>query len=148
MRRTRVSAISGTRRTVVGVAGAVLMGLTALTVSACGPAAAPAGTPTPIPTSDWNGGPGMAALLEGSLTRDVSGCLVVGGVVVLWPQGYTAVTRADGVVEVRNVAGAVVARTGAPLHVGGGEPSAGTLTGPCLTGREVFAVNDTPSPLG
>lgn len=104
-------------------------------------------TPTPVPTSGWSGGIGRQALAVGTLKRDSNGCLVNGpGSVLRWPKGFTGRTSSLGVVEVLNANGQVVARTGHPVHLGGGlEP--GTLTGQCLTGYLVFDVESTVPPL-
>lgn len=67
---------------------------------------------------------------------------MVGQIVVLWPKGFTAVDTGAGAVSVLDAGGALVARTGETLKVGGGELPTTTGTGPCLEGREVFEVND------
>lgn len=136
---------SGMRMSRIGVVLAV--GLVLSGASGCSGSSTPSGTPTAVPTSDWTGGAGAAALLAGTLVKDSAGCLVVGQTVVVWPKGYTAVTTDGGVVEVLNTRGEPVARTGAPISVGGGAPAQG-LTGPCLTDRQVFEVNDDPKPIG
>jgi hypothetical protein len=97
-----------------------------------------------IPTSNWSpGDAGMASLIEGTLTEDSKGCLVVDDVVLIWPKGYTARTPSQGTVEVLNQEGAVVARTGATISAGGGRSMVGA-SGPCVSARDsdsVFQVN-------
>lgn len=85
----------------------------------------------------------MASLIEGTLSSDAKGCLVIDGVVIVWPKGYSARTPSSGVVEVLNQDGAVVARSGATISAGGGRAMRG-VSGPCLDGRtsdSVFQVN-------
>lgn len=116
------------------------------TLAACALPALPPGTPTPIPTSSWSGGYGMSAALDGTLTRDADGCLVVQGVTVLWPRGYTAVQGDDGTVSVLDTYRRVVARTGAGVRLGGGGGVPG-YSGPCLDGRDYFMVTGDVDPL-
>lgn len=80
-----------------------------------------------IPTSDWKpGDPVSLARTSGILAVTTAQCLYVadesgsalgGGIV--WPAGYTA-RAVGGDIEVLNPAGEVVARTGAPIILGGG----------------------------
>jgi hypothetical protein len=68
-----------------------------------------------------------AARLEGLLVADAgSGTAVELGPErkpIIWPFGYTGHKTAAGVVEVRDVTGAVVARTGEHVALSGGEVS-------------------------
>jgi hypothetical protein len=85
----------------------------------------------------------MASLIEGTLTSDSKGCLVVDDVVIVWPKGYTARTPAQGTIEVLDPAGTVVARTGVKISAGGGRSMVGA-SGPCVEARDsdsVFQVN-------
>ena len=97
-----------------------------------------------IPTSSWSpGDAGMASLIEGTLTSDSRGCLVVDDVVLVWPKGYTARTSSQGTIEVLDPAGTVVARTGVTISAGGGRSLVGA-SGPCVEARDsdsVFQVN-------
>ena len=65
-----------------------------------------------------------AALLEGLLVADAgSGTAVEVGLEkmpVVWPFGYTGHRTTDGGVEVRDVIGAVIARTGEHVSLSGG----------------------------
>jgi hypothetical protein len=86
----------------------------------------------------------MASQIEGTLTSDSKGCLVVDEAVLVWPKGYTARTPSPGTVEVLNQDGTVVARTGAKISAGGGRSEVGA-SGPCVDERDsnsVFQVND------
>ena len=60
-----------------------------------------------------------AAELEGELALDDGSSLTVSGTRILWPMGYVGRVRGD-VIEVRDAAGIVVARTGDVISVGGG----------------------------
>jgi hypothetical protein len=140
----------GTGAVLLSCAAVVAVGAVALSGALPGsraPIAGPAagGTPFPIPTSQWTpGGDGMTALLEGTLVKDASGCLVVDSLVIVWPAGYTAQQMPAGTVEVLDPDGTVVARTGAPLRAGGGSSPVG-VSGPCTSGRpagELYQVND------
>lgn len=85
----------------------------------------------------------MASLIEGTLTSDSKGCLVVSDVLLIWPKGYTARTPSQGTVEVLSPDGTVVARTGAKISAGGGRSTVGA-SGPCVEARDsdsVFQVN-------
>jgi hypothetical protein len=143
-RQRRTAAVLLSCAAVVAVGAVALSG--ALSGSQ-GPVTPPAagGTPFPVPTSQWKpGDAGMTALLEGTLVKDGSGCLVVDDLVIVWPAGYTAQQTPAGSVEVIDPDGRVVARTGAPLRAGGGSSPVG-VSGPCISGRpaaELFHVND------
>lgn len=68
----------------------------------------------------------MTALLIGELEK-VDGCLRVrsegydAGILVIWPYDHTVTVDAQGVPEVRDASGAVVARVGEVVRMGGGE---------------------------
>ena len=119
-------------------------------VAACG-SSQPSSAPASIPTSNWSSGDaGMASLIEGNLTADSNGCLVIDDVVLLWPKGYTARTSSQGTVEVLNQDGKVVARTGAKFSAGGGRSMVGA-SGSCVEGRNpnsVFQINADLPPIG
>ncbi len=89
----------------------------------------------------------MNALIGGVLEQDASGCLVIGHSVILWPEGYSARRTATAAVDVFNSIGQRVATTGQKLSAGGGLADP-TLTGPCLTGREVFGIGGPVEPIG
>lgn len=80
-----------------------------------------------IPTSGWRpGDPSGLARTSGVLAATSAHCLYVTdesgnalGSGIVWPAGYTARATGSGV-EVLNQAGYVVARTGAPIMLGGG----------------------------
>ena len=130
----------------VVVAGLLVAGL--LPPRTTGSVSPGVGTPLPIPTSQWREGEaGAGALLEGVLMLRADRCLVVvspeAETVIAWPAGFTAVARGNGA-DVLGGDGAVVARTGEQIALGGGEGSVG-ITGPCLGGpAPVFAVNQAP----
>ena len=67
----------------------------------------------------------MMALLIGRLVEE-DGCLRVGadegsGVLVIWPYDHTVTLEADGKIAIRDGSGAVVARVGDLVRMGGGE---------------------------
>lgn len=66
----------------------------------------------------------MAALLIGELT-ETDGCLRVraedDSYLVIWPYDYTVTAAADGAIQIRDGSGAVVARVGDVVRMGGGE---------------------------
>ena len=78
---------------------------------------------TSSPGRFLNGCP--AARLDGLLVPDSgAGTAVEAGSErkpIIWPFGYTAHRTSSGVVEVRDLLGVVVARTGENLALGGGE---------------------------
>jgi len=127
-----------------------LVALATLFLAACsssGAAPSSSWTPTPVPTSGWSGGAAEQALAFGTLERDKNGCLGVSpGTVLRWPKGFTGRTSSSGVVEILNAQGQVVARTGHPVHLGGGQQP-GSPTGPCLDGYRVFDVQGILPPL-
>jgi hypothetical protein len=114
-------------------------------VAPVGPAPS-AGVQVSIPTSTWKSGDaGMAALLETSLTLRADGCLVAesGGDLIVWPAGYTAERYGPSFALVRDANGTVVAQTGVPLSLGGGEGA--PATGPCLAPHSThWNVNQDP----
>jgi hypothetical protein len=120
-----------------------LVALVTLFLAACsssGAAPSSSWTPTPVPTSGWSGGAAEQAAVFGTLERGKNGCLGVSpGTVLRWPEGFTGRTSSSGVVEVLNAEDQVVARTGHPVNLGGGQ-APGTLTGPCLDGYQVFDI--------
>jgi len=142
-RRRRTGAVLLSSAAVLLAGGLLLSG--ALTHGTSQPPAASGGGQVPIPTSTWRpGDDGMAALLEGTLVKDASGCLVVDGLVIVWPADYTARRTAAGSVEVLNADGEVVARTGAKLRAGGGSSPVG-VSGPCTSGTDrdrLYQVNE------
>jgi hypothetical protein len=89
-------------------------------------------TPVPavmMPQLQVGGGPYMAALLEGTLIVE-QGCLRVQpawegpSYLVIWQPDYY-LTDTAGALEILDRSGAVVARVGEPIRMGGGETSAG-----------------------
>jgi hypothetical protein len=89
-------------------------------------------TPVPavaMPQLQVGGGPFMAALLEGTLIVE-QGCLRVRpawkgpSYLVIWQPDYY-LTETEGALEILDRSGAVVARVGEPIAMGGGETSAG-----------------------
>lgn len=107
-----------------------------------------------IPTSSWKpGDPAMLARVEGLLTATGDGCLYLktahgeiaaGGLV--WPAGYSA-RLVDDVIEVTRPDGAVVARTGQQLVVGGGFGRTAGCAGLGPDPDGAFAVNVDLAPL-
>lgn len=74
----------------------------------------------------------MAALLIGELVKE-NGCLRVGDEnmshLIVWPYDHTVTAAADGTLHIRDDSGAVVARVGDGVRMGGGEvPSVESLT--------------------
>ncbi|NDJ36128.1 MAG: hypothetical protein GYB64_15845 [Chloroflexi bacterium] len=57
--------------------------------------------------------------LEGTLTLDEAGCLRIGGLVAVWPNGTTLTISAD-VIEVVSYDGSVLGRVGDPIVASGG----------------------------
>jgi|GEM_PF-3197735 len=126
------------KRLAVGLVAMVTLLLAGCSSSGAAPSSS--WTPTPVPTSGWSGGAGLQALAFGTLERDKNGCLGLGpGSAFRWPKGFTGRTSSSGVVEVLNTQGQVVARTGHPVKLGGGQEP-GTPTGPCLDGYQVFDI--------
>lgn len=81
-----------------------------------------------LPTSTWDGGPGMAAIVGGYVLQDERGCLRFyseptvdpeAGWPILWPKGYTAI-EVRGVLVVRNADRVEVVREGEVLSATGG----------------------------
>lgn len=147
------------RRTLV--AGAIV-GVCAVTIAggallrnvdvAPTPSTAPAAIA--IPTSSWKpGDPANLARAEGVLTATADGCLylknahgeiVAGG--LIWPAGYSA-RLVNDVIEVTRPDGAIVARTGQPLVVGGGFGRAPGCEGLGPDPSGAFTVNTDLAPL-
>ena len=104
-----------------------------------------------IDTGDWRpGDAAMRALFRLELRVTADGCVHAGTpdgpLAVVWPAGYTAERRADGVVVMRPD-GRVVAAEGREFSAGGGlGGSASALT--CLSGSgEIAYVQDILPPL-
>src|SRR3954453_610342 len=128
-------ATHGVRRhlPILGSAAAVLLvigGAIAWRSNHDGPnAVSIAGEPVAIPTNDWHPGDGSNSAGGRATVRVTeSDCVYLlfgDGTVAnaIWPAGYAASRGSDGVVSVYNGDGAVVARDGARLFVGGGEAS-------------------------
>lgn len=80
-----------------------------------------------LPTSEWNGGGGDSAQIEGYVLPDELGCLQVypapdrsgPGYPIQWPKGYYA-TESQGVLIVHNGSGHEVVREGGTISAGGG----------------------------
>ena len=134
-RRIRTSSTLAVAAAVIALVAGVLVASRphSGTVAPVGPAPS-VGVAVAIPTSTWKSGDaGMAALLEATLTLRADGCLVAAGTdgaAIVWPAGYTAERFGPSFVVVRDPGGTVVAQTGVPLRLGGGEGS--PATGPCL----------------
>lgn len=112
-----------------------------------GTSASPTGRPFPLTTSSWRpGDPAQQAAVRATLSLDGRGCLVVGGLPLVWPAGFTARVGPDGLVRVMNTEGSIVAVSGQLLTAGGG----GALTpgwnwqhASCtLAYPQVFAIQD------
>jgi hypothetical protein len=147
-RRIRTSSTLAVAAAVIALVAGVLLASRPHTgtVAPVGPAPS-AGVAVPIPTSTWTSGDaGMAALLEATLTLRSDGCLVAAGndgAVIVWPAGYTAARFGPSFVVVRDSGGTVVAQTGVPLRLGGGEGA--PATGPCLAPHSThWNVNQDP----
>lgn len=107
--------------------------------------------PLVINTGNWRpGDAGMRALIRGELRVNADGCVYAGTangpLAVVWPAGYTAERRADGVVVMRPD-GEVVAAEGREFSAGGGlGGSASAVT--CLSDSgEIAYVQDALPPL-
>jgi hypothetical protein len=150
---------TGRRRRRIRVGATVLASAAAVVVAALlvagvvpprttGPVSPADSAPLPIPTTPWkDGDAGMTALAEGVLMLRPDRCLVLvsegADYVIAWPAGFTAVQVVGGV-DVFGADGALVAREGERVALGGGEGRVG-VTGPCLdTPTPVFAVNQAP----
>jgi hypothetical protein len=101
-----------------------------------------------LPTNAWT--PGQMSMqegLQGTLEVSPDDCVYLGkagdasgGTYVTWPKGYSA-TISDGRLTLLDSEGAVVARDGDVLTMGGG--GVGTSDGslPCIPeGKQIFAV--------
>ena len=83
---------------------------------------------------------------------DAKGCVVsrVGSesMAILWPERYRARTT-DGILEVLNASGAVVARSGSVVALGGGVDVPGPrVSGRCIDGySQVWIAQSDPEPL-
>ena len=80
--------------------------------------------------------PSLAALMEGTLAVDERDCLVVESsagttMAVVWPAGSTAARDAEGRAVLYDHTGAVVAREGQGISLGGGVGAAGDPGHPC-----------------
>lgn len=145
-RRVRVGGTLLASAAVVAVAALLVTGV--LPLRGTDPTGPADGVPLAIPASQWkDGDAGMTALAQGVLVLRTDGCLVLASdsleMVVVWPSGFTAVAR-DGGADVLGTDGAVVARAGEQISLGGGESRVG-VSGPCLGGpTPIFTVNDAP----
>lgn len=81
---------------------------------------------SPLARSLWQpGDPAMAGQAEGELTIDDDGCVRLllapdePELSILWPEGWTAHETGDGI-EVHDLEGSVVGRTGGYIQVSGG----------------------------
>jgi len=121
---------------VLPAAGACLLALTALAACSSSDVQGPGDAPSPLAGADadvvflsQSTDPSvvMAALFEGRVDRDESGCLRVDlpeGHTVIWPAGFTLAEAADGALRVLNSEGSEVGRVGGRFRLGGGEVAA------------------------
>jgi hypothetical protein len=102
----------------------------------------------PLPSDGWKpGDPGFDALTFGPLHASRRGdqvCAWLGATYrpMLWPEGYSVRLNP---VELIGPNGAVIAREGQTLAVGGGGNPAKAGTPCARTGQETFYVNGTPT---
>lgn len=87
------------------------------TSAAASPPASPADHMVPLPTRTSPSHFGLGTLGRGRLTFD-GGCFLVGDMVLVWPQGYTARSSPP---RILNPSGVVVARAGHVIDFGGGQ---------------------------
>jgi hypothetical protein len=106
------------RRSGRGAAGAVVAAVLVLAVTGCSRSGTTddPGTPLALVSGDGDGYD-MAAELTGPVTVDAQGCVRLGTLLALWPEGSGWDRDADGL---RLPGGALVAR-GASVSGGGGE---------------------------
>lgn len=120
--RTYAGGVERHSRWALGSIAAGIGAMVVLVAAASGLFSSPSADPGRVPLPTTNLVLGMecnAAERVGELAVDDGSSLTGNGTRILWPMGYVGRVRGD-VVEVLDPAGAVVARTGDVISVGGG----------------------------